>query len=312
MIVALAGGVGGARFAHGLALCLPADDLTVVVNTGDDFRHLGLHISPDPDTVLYTLSGLADRERGWGRHDETWNFMAALGGIGGETWFQLGDKDLSLHVERTRRLAAGETLSAITADLARKLGIGSAIVPMSDDPAPTLVHTVEGTLSFQDYFVRRRCEPVATRVELGGAGTATPSAAFRAAMESPVLTGIVICPSNPVLSIDPILSVVGVRDWLTNRRVPCVAISPLIGGKAVKGPAAKIMGELALEPTVHGIARHFDGLIDGLVIDHQDSHAIAPTSKLAIHATDAVMVGEEGRKRLADETLQFLATLPRR
>jgi LPPG:FO 2-phospho-L-lactate transferase len=312
MIVALAGGVGGARFAHGLAMCLPADELTVVVNTGDDFRHLGLHISPDPDTVLYTLSGLADRERGWGRQDETWNFMAALGGIGGETWFQLGDKDLSLHVERTRRLAAGETLSAITADFARKLGILPAVVPMSDDPAPTMVHTVEGTLSFQDYFVRRRCEPVATRVELGGAGKVKPSVAFRTAMESPRLTGIVICPSNPVLSIDPILSVTEVREWLEQRRVPCVAISPLIGGKAVKGPAAKIMQELALKPNIHGIAKHFHGLIDGLVIDHQDSNEIASTPPLAIHATDALMVGEAGRKRLADETLRFLATLTRR
>jgi LPPG:FO 2-phospho-L-lactate transferase len=312
MILALAGGVGGARLAHGLAMLLPPDELTIVVNTGDDFRHLGLHISPDPDTVLYTLSGLADRERGWGRQDESWNFMAALGALGGETWFQLGDKDLALHLERTRRLAEGETLSDIVADFARRMGIGPAIVPMSDDPAPTLIHTEDGVLSFQDYFVRRRCEPVARRVEFSGAGKTRPSPAFHAAMNAVALSGIVICPSNPVLSIDPILSVEGVRAWLQNRSVPCVAVSSLIGGKAVKGPAAKIMRELSLEAGVRGVARHFDGLVDTLVIDHQDAGEIAATPQLAIHATDALMVGETGRRRLADETLRLLATLPRR
>jgi LPPG:FO 2-phospho-L-lactate transferase len=309
MIVALAGGVGGARLAHGLAMLLPPGELAVVVNTGDDFSHLGLRISPDPDTVLYTLSGLADAERGWGREGESWNFMSAVGQIGGETWFQLGDKDLAIHVERTRRLATGEPLTAIMADFARRLGILHTIVPMSDDPAPTLVHTDEGVLSFQDYFVRLRCAPAVHRLEFAAR---PPSAGLRSLMSDQKISGVIICPSNPLLSIDPILSVDGVRAWLLDRQMPCLAVTPLIGGKAVKGPAAKIMREMALEPSVRGVAKHYMGLIDGLLIDSQDAHELADTPSLAIFATDALMVGEEGRRRLANEALQFLARLRQR
>jgi len=309
MIVALAGGVGGARLAHGLAARLAPEDLVIVVNTGDDFEHLGLHISPDPDTVLYTLARLADRERGWGQTDESWHFMAALGRLGGETWFALGDKDLALHIERTRRLRNGDALSQITLDFAAKLGVAHAVVPMSDDQVRTIVHTDEDALAFQDYFVRRRCAPVVRRIEIVGANKARPSPGFHAAMQSPQLTGVVICPSNPLLSIDPILAVRGVRAWLENRNFPVVAVSPIIGGKAVKGPAAKIMTELHLNVGVRGIADHYAGLIDGLVIDTQDETEIATSPALAIHATDALMRDDGDRRRLASETLQFLATL---
>jgi LPPG:FO 2-phospho-L-lactate transferase len=305
MIIALAGGVGGARLAHGLARVLPAGNLTVVVNTGDDFSHLGLHICPDPDTVLYTLSELADPERGWGLKDETFHAMAALGRLGGENWFALGDRDLATHIERTRRLAAGDSLSAITADFARRLGINQAIIPMSDDPIRTIVHTDEGDLPFQDYFVRRHCEPQITGLTFQGAGQAAPSPALRALMESGAVSGIVICPSNPFLSIDPILAVPGIRAWLRGRRFPCIAVSPLIGGKAVKGPAAKIMAELKREATPRAIAQHYQGLIDGLMIDEAD----AAQAFGECHITATLMRDIAGRERLAREALAYLARL---
>jgi len=309
MIIALAGGVGGARLAHGLAALLPPEELVIVVNTGDDFEHMGLHISPDPDTVTYTLAGIADRERGWGLADETWNFMGALARLGGEAWFLLGDKDLGTHIERTRRLKAGETLSEVTRGFAHKLGIAHAIVPMTDDPVRTMVHTDAGILTFQDYFVRQQCAPVVTRIQITGGESAKPSPAFLAAMQTPALSGIVICPSNPLLSIDPILAVSGVRKLLRDRPIPAVAVSPIIGGKAVKGPAAKMMRELGMPVSAAGVADHYTGLIDGLIVDHVDANQIATSSGLAIHATDALMRDEADRARLARETLQFLSTL---
>lgn len=307
MIIALAGGVGGARLAHGLARALPAGGLTVIVNTGDDFTHLGLHISPDPDTVLYTLSELADQERGWGLKDETFRAMEALGRLGGENWFALGDKDLATHIERTRRLAAGDTLSAITADFAQRLGIGAKIVPMSDDPVRTIVHTDQGALPFQDYFVRLHCAPIITGLEFTGAESATPSPALAALMASDQVTGIIICPSNPFLSIDPILAIPGIRPWLQARRVPCVAVSPLIGGQAVKGPAAKIMAELKRETTPYAIAQHYNGLIDGLIIDEADRHQAF--GECLVTAT--LMRDIADRERLAREALSYIERLRR-
>jgi LPPG:FO 2-phospho-L-lactate transferase len=305
MIIALAGGVGGARLAHGLARVLPAGALTIVVNTGDDFLHLGLHISPDPDTVLYTLSELADPERGWGLKGETFHAMEALGRLGGENWFALGDRDLATHIERSRRLAAGDSLSAITADFAARLGITQTILPMTDDPVRTIVHTDEGDLPFQDYFVRRHCEPRLTGLTFQGAATAAASPGLRALMESDQVTGIIICPSNPFLSIDPILAVPGIRAWLQGRNIPCIAVSPLIGGKAVKGPAAKIMAELKLDATPRAIAQHYAGLIDGLMIDQAD--AAEAFGECQITAT--LMRDIPGRERLAREALAYLDRL---
>jgi len=305
MIIALAGGVGGARLANGLARILPPGELSVVVNTGDDFEHLGLHVSPDPDTVMYTLAGLNDAERGWGLAGETFACMEAVGRLGGESWFALGDRDLATHIERTRRLRAGETLSAVTADFAQKLGITQAIVPMSDDKVQTRLQTPEGLLAFQDYFVRRRCEPAVTGMLFEGAEAAVPSPGFAALMRAPELRGIIICPSNPFLSIEPILAVPGVRGWLQNRAVACIAVSPLIGGKAVKGPAAKMMAELGLEATPQAIAKQYDGLIDGLVIDNADAaQAYGPCQ-----ITDTLMRGVPGQERLAREVLVYLGQL---
>jgi LPPG:FO 2-phospho-L-lactate transferase len=312
MILALAGGVGGARLAHGLAGILSPDDLVVIVNTGDDFEHFGLHISPDPDTVMYTLAGLADPERGWGRADETWHFMNALKELGGETWFTLGDKDLATHIERTRRLKVGQTLSAVMRDLSRSLGVAHVIAPMTDDAVRTKVITDNGPLGFQDYFVRLRCEPAVRSLEFEGAEHAKPSATFEQRMRAPDLSGIVICPSNPILSIAPILSIPGVRQGLERRRVPAVAVSPIVGGKAVKGPAAKIMHELGMPVGVRGIADYYKGLIDGLVIDSQDIDAMPRRTSIVTHATDAIMRDEEDRRRLAREVVAFLESLPRR
>lgn len=307
-ILALAGGVGGAKLAHGLALVLKPADLAIAVNTGDDFRHLGLHVSPDLDTVLYTLAGLNNQAQGWGLEGETWNFMAAVGRMGGETWFRLGDQDLATHVERTRRLEK-ETLSAITADLCRRLGVKHRVVPMSDDPVRTLVETDKGRLAFQDYFVRLRCAPKVRRLIFQGARQAKPSAGLAAALKSDRLQAILVCPSNPFLSIDPILSVPGIKAQLKDRRAPLVAVSPLIGGQAVKGPAAKIMGELGMPTTPAGIARHYRGLLDGLVIDRADEALAAELGRLPVLVTNTLMKSAADKQRLAAEVLKFARSL---
>jgi len=303
MIVALAGGVGGAKLAAGLAAVLPPGDLTVVVNTGDDFVHLGLAISPDIDTVAYTLAGLNDRTQGWGLAGESWHFMSALERLGGAQWFRLGDKDLATHVERTRRLQR-ETLSAITADFATRLGIRQHIVPMSDDRVSTIVDTDEGELAFQDYFVRRRCEPHFRGIRFDGLADALPSAGLIAALDDPALEAIVICPSNPLLSIEPILALAGIGETLRRRSVPLIAVSPFIGGEAVKGPAAKIMRELGLVPTPAAVAARYDGLLDGLVIDHADAAAPAPEG-VTLLVTDSLMRDAPDQARLAQEVIQF-------
>jgi LPPG:FO 2-phospho-L-lactate transferase len=275
-VVALSGGVGGAKLALGLSRVLPAqEELLVVCNTGDDFEHLGLCISPDIDTVMYTLAGVANPELGWGRGDETWSFMETLDALGGETWFRLGDRDLAVHVERTRRLRAGETLSAVTADLCARLGIVPRVLPMSDDPVRTRVRTEAGWIEFQDYFVRRRCEPVVHEVAFHGAATARAQPDFLAALANPRTTAVVICPSNPFISIEPILAVPGVRAALAKCAAPVVAVSPIIGGRAVKGPTAKMMAELGMPPSAGGVARRYDDLIDGYVCDFADMDQVA-------------------------------------
>ena len=306
--VALSGGVGGAKLA--LGLCDVMEDparLTVVANTGDDFEHLGLKVCPDLDTLTYTLAGLANEETGWGRAGESGVFMEALGALGGETWFFLGDKDLAMHVERTRRLRAGESLSAITADLCARLGVPASIVPMSDDPVPTVVETPEGPLAFQHYFVRERCRPTVLGFRYEGAGQARPCAAFSEALGAPDLSAVIVCPSNPYISIDPILAVPGVRDALAACEAPVVAVSPIVGGEAVKGPTAKMMAERGIAPSAAAIAAHYAGLIDGLVIDEADrpqADAIAATG-VAVEVTATMMTVRADKQALARAVLPF-------
>ena len=274
-VLALSGGVGGAKLALGLYRILTPGTLTIVANTGDDFAHLGLAISPDLDTLLYTLSGNDNPELGWGRRGETWTFMAALEALGGATWFRLGDGDLATHIERTRRLAAGEKLSSITDDFRRKLGIAARLLPASDDPVRTRLHTAEGWLDFQDYFVRLRCEPVIDRLEFAGVANARPYPDILAALADPRLSAVVICPSNPFISIDPILAVPGIRAALRACATPVVAVSPIIGGKAVKGPTAKMMAELGLPVDAAAVAHHYRDFLDLYIADEEDAVAVA-------------------------------------
>lgn len=311
MILALAGGVGGAKLARGLADVLAPDQLTVVVNTGDDFEHLGFHISPDLDTVMYTLAGLNDPVQGWGIAGETWSFMQALERLGGATWFKLGDRDLATHVERRQRLSAGESLSAVTEHLCAKLGIRHRVAPMSDQAVRTLVHTAEGVLSFQDYFVRLRCEPVVTKLEFTGADASRMSELLRSTLSSPALDAVIICPSNPYLSIAPILAVPGMRTALEERRVPVVAVSPIVGGKAIKGPAAKIMRELGKESSSLEIARFYRGLIDVLVVDHADAGLSDAIREIGVRPviTNTVMTESQARTALARFIVDLIATM---
>ena len=307
-VVALCGGVGGAKLALGLSRVLEPGELTLIVNTGDDFEHLGLHISPDLDTVLYTLAGLADLERGWGRADESWNFMAALPELGGEGWFRIGDRDLAMHVLRTERLRAGERLSQFSATAARRLGIRARVVPMSDDPVRTVVDTSEGVLPFQRYFVERRCEPQVRGISFEGATAASPARDALAAITGPCLEAIVICPSNPYLSIDPILAVRGMREALQNATAPVVAVSPLIGAVAVKGPTTRIMADLGVDRSSAAIAAHYRGLINGLVIDESDA-ADAARLDVAVEAAPTLMRDLADRELLACRVLAFARRL---
>ena len=301
-VVALCGGIGGAKLALGLSQIIPDERLLVVVNTGDDFEHLGLHIAPDIDTVTYTLAGIANPETGWGRDGETWNFMASLGDLGGETWFNLGDKDLALHVERSRRLRTGATLSEVTSDVCQNLGIRVRVLPMSDDAVRTFVDTDVGLLPFQNYFVERQCVPAVKSVTFTGADTALVQPEVAAALKLPDLRAIVICPSNPYLSIDPLFAVPGMRDLLQNASAPIVAVSPVVGGDAVKGPMAKIMGELGVTVSHATISRHYEGVINGLMIDSPDELA---EPDIAVAVENTMMRTLDDRIALAHAVLAF-------
>jgi LPPG:FO 2-phospho-L-lactate transferase len=303
-VLALCGGIGGAKLALGLYHELPPGQLVVAVNTGDDFEHLGLHISPDLDTVLYTLGAIADSVRSWGRANETWNFMTALGELGGETWFQLGDHDLAMHIERTCWLRDGKPLSDFAAHAAQRLHIRADILPMCDDPVHTIVVTDEGELPFQRYFVERRCQPVVRGLRYEGAAQARLPAKLRETLANPALRAIVICPSNPYLSVDPLLAIAELRLALALVQVPVIAVSPLIGGKAVKGPTAKIMMELGIPVTTQSIAGHYRGLIHGLVIDTTDAHEAARLD-IPVLVTQTLMRNLTDRNRLAGEVLAF-------
>jgi LPPG:FO 2-phospho-L-lactate transferase len=310
-VIALSGGVGGAKLALGLSRVLEPGALTVIANTGDDFEHLGLAISPDLDTLMYTLAGLDDPERGWGRKGETWAFMQALRSLGGPTWFQLGDADLATHVERSRRRSAGEELAAITDDFRRRLGVSARIIPMTDACVRTRVHTRDGWLDFQDYFVRLRCEPIISAIEFVGARDATADRAAIAALRDPATRAVVICPSNPLISIEPILAVPGMRDALVASSAPVIAVSPIVGGNAIKGPTAKMLRELGDVPDALTAARRYRGLLSGYVVDTVDA-AYAAGVDMSIRVASTVMVSLEDREQLARVVLDFADQLAER
>lgn len=301
-VVALAGGVGGAKLAAGLQEVLAPGALTVIVNTGDDFDHWGLTICPDLDTVVYNLAGIQNPETGWGCAGETFVALGAMERLGGEDWFRLGDQDLATHLRRSEWLRQGIRLTEVTERLRRTLGIPSAVYPMSDQPVHTLVHTDEGDLPFQHYFVRRRCEPCVMDLTYVGAETATLSdAAHQALLDADM---IVFCPSNPFLSIDPILSVKGVRRLLRRLEAPKVAVAPIVGGRAIKGPAAKMMLEMGKEVSPRTVAMHFDDLLTGFVVDSADA-ALAPGLSMATLVTDTLMTDQASKARLAHAILEF-------
>lgn len=307
-VVALAGGVGGAKLVYGLSKILPPDQLTIIGNVADDFQLYGLHISPDLDTVMYTLAGAANPATGWGLAGDTWHMIEMLSRYGEESWFRLGDRDLATHLLRTLGLAQGMTLTEVTARLASHLGVLHRLLPATDDPLSTIVDTVEhGSLEFQDYFVRRRWQPTVQRVWFRGVDQARMTDQARDVLQSADV--IVLCPSNPVLSIEPILAVPGVREMVARRRGVCVAVSPFVGGRAVKGPASKIMPEMGLDISPRGVVRYYAGLLDGFVIDEAD-RGEEITGEISVLVTRTLMQTDEDKVRLAGELLHWAGSIP--
>ena len=302
-VVALAGGVGGAKMVDGLAMVLRPEELTVVVNTGDDFEHFGLRISPDLDTVCYTLAGLANPETGWGRRGETWNVLAEIKKLGGATWFRLGDLDLATHLERTRRLKMGDSLSQITRDFCRFWDIGPTILPMSDEFVPTKVITDIGNLNFQEYFVQKKFEPTVKGFEFENMENARPAEGVLEAIE--ISDMVVLCPSNPWVSIKPILSLPGIVDLLAKKYV--VGVSPIIGGKAVKGPAAKMFRELGFKPSSFSVVKLYKKFLDGFVVDFIDQEEAKAIEAMGIKTlvTNTIMKNRNDRMKLAKEVIRF-------
>jgi LPPG:FO 2-phospho-L-lactate transferase len=312
MIVALAGGVGGAKLAHGLSALLPPDELAIVINTADDFDRFGLRICPDLDTVLYTLAGLANPIAGWGIAGDSWAAMEMLARYGRDTWFQLGDRDLATHIVRTERLRQGASLSAVAAELAAALGVRARLLPMCDEPVATLVETPAGRLEFQDYFVRRHQQDDVLGVTFAGAEAATVPTAVADALAR--AEAIIICPSNPIVSIGPILAVPGLRERLMAAAAPRIAVSPIVGGRAIKGPAARMLATLGHEVSPVGVARLYRDVIDALVIDEQDAADASRIEALGLGVlvTGTIMDDEAARRRLAGTVLDFCRSLPRR
>ena len=307
-VVALAGGVGGAKLAHGLARVLSPDDLTIVVNTGDDFTHLGLRISPDLDTVCYTLAGLANPVTGWGRTGESYTMLENLERLKGPTWFRLGDQDVATHLERSRRLALGEPLSGITQDFCRAWGVAQTVLPMTDERVATWVETQEmGWLPFQEYFVHQQCQPKVVQFRFEGAETAASAQGVVEAIQT--ADWVIICPSNPWVSIAPILAVGQIQKILAAKRV--LAVSPIVGGKAIKGPAAKMYQELGIEPSAEAVARHYHPLLQGFVMDEVDRAQVDQVTRMGmrVRVTDTIMRSVDDRQRLAEEVLSFCANL---
>jgi LPPG:FO 2-phospho-L-lactate transferase len=302
--VALAGGVGGAKLAHGFAQILPPEELTIIVNTGDDFEHLGLNISPDLDTVCYTLAGLANPETGWGRAHETWQTIANIERLGGPGWFHLGDQDMGTHIERTRRLKEGQSLSQITRDFCKAWGVEHTVLPMSNEPVRTIVETDEGEMPFQEYFVHRACQPRVRGFRFEGVDSAGPTAGAEQAVRS--AEAVIICPSNPWVSIDPILRVLA--PLLKGQGLRVTAVSPIIGGQTVKGPAAKMFAELGIEPSALEVANHYHGLLKGFVLDSVDAQ-LAERIPIQTLITNSLMRSVSDRARLAQDVLHFAGNL---
>jgi LPPG:FO 2-phospho-L-lactate transferase len=303
-VVALAGGVGGAKLAHGLAQILPPENLTVVVNVADDFELYGLTVCPDLDTVMYTLAGIAARETGWGIEGDSFQCIELLARFGAPAWFRLGDRDLATHMARTRWLWDGATLTEVTRRLCASLGVPQKILPCTDDLLRTIVETIEGDMEFQDYFVRRRCEPAVRGFQLRGLPAAYPSREFLAALDA--ADAVVLCPSNPLVSLGPILVLAGVREKVAAK--PSAAVTPLIGGRAVKGPLAKMLRELGRDPSAVEAARELRGSVRGFVLDRRDSSLAGEIETLGFHVVtaDTLMRDDRQRKDLAAETLRFI------
>jgi len=301
MIVVLSGGVGGARFVRGLVDAVAPADVTVVGNVGDDVEVLGLHVSPDLDSVLYALAGLSDDERGWGRADETWHALDTVAALGGEAWFRLGDRDLGLHLVRTQAIRAGEPLSSVTARLAAALGVETRLLPATDDRLRTWLGTAAGELPFQEWFVARGHRDEVDHVRFEGAESATPAPGVLEALEEAEL--LLLAPSNPYVSLAPILAVRALREALAARRVPCVAVSPLIGGRSVKGPADRMLARLAGGTSPRHVAACYDGLIDALVVDEADADDLGGLGDVRPIVTRTLMADADARRRLAEAAL---------
>ena len=311
-VIALSGGVGGAKLSLGLSQVLAPGQLSIVVNTGDDFEHLGLPISPDVDTTLYTLGNVQNPETGWGRRDESWACLETLEQLGGDTWFRLGDRDIATHLFRLSLLRDGKSLSEATAALAQALGIHHAILPMSDDPVRTFVTTPDGDLPFQEYFVKLQCAPEARSFRFEGIETARPSAGFQSRLDDPGLSGIVICPSNPFVSVDPILGLPSIRQKLREDHIKVIAVSPIVGGQAIKGPAAKMMAELKIPANPASVADHYRDILSGLIMDSVDAdqaRVIESTHNIPVLVCNTVMTDLESKTALAKDALQFLSDL---
>ena len=309
-ILAITGGVGGAKLAVGLADQLGPEQLLFAVNTGDDFEHLGLNISPDIDSLTYALAHQNNDELGWGRAGETWQFIDTLGALGGEDWFRLGDKDLALHVRRTQMLNQGMTLTAATAAITSAMGIAHTVAPMTDDPVRTIVHSDAGDLAFQHYFVRERCAPAVNGFSFDGLPSATLNPVIASWLED--CDGIIICPSNPYVSVDPLLHLPGMREAMGN--IPVVAISPIVGGIAIKGPAAKMMAELNVPASTIAVAEHYGDLLSAFIIDKTDENDIAVLQdqmQITTIVTNTIMLSFNDRVALAADTIKVLSDLTR-
>jgi LPPG:FO 2-phospho-L-lactate transferase len=302
-IVVLSGGVGGARFLRGLVEVVEPSSVTVIGNVGDDVEVLGLHVSPDLDSILYALAGVADEERGWGRADETWQAMEVVSGLGGEAWFHLGDRDLGLHLVRTEALRGGEALSVVTARLTTSLGVDVTLLPATDDRLRTWVDTPAGSFAFQEWFVARQHRDEVDRVRFDGEAEAQPAPGVLEALDRAEL--IVIAPSNPFISIWPILAVAEIRAALDRRRVPCVAVSPIVGGRALKGPADRMLERLAGGTSPRRVATCYQGLVDALVIDHADADGADDVEAAGVRCvvTGTVMSDARSRRALAEAVL---------
>ena len=310
-VLNFSGGVGGAKLALGLSRVLPSNQLSVVANTADDFNHFGLHISPDLDTLMYTLGEVNNRELGWGLDSETWNMLENLGQLGGETWFQLGDRDMATHLLRSQYLREGLLLSEATSKLCKRLGVTHEILPMTDDRVRTKVQTKKEMLEFQEYFVRQRCVPVITDIHFDGIEDALPQECFEKRLKDPDLSALIIGPSNPFVSVDPILRIPGIRSLMIDSDAPVIAVSPIIGGDAVKGPAAKMMRELNMSVSCSAIAEYYGDLLNGFVIDERDAQSAEKirNSGLKVLVTPTLMRTIDDRIRLATEILNFSLTI---